>query len=52
MTTLRKSELAIGRRALIVGASVAALVAFAAPSFAADAVSGDLVLLNWASGSE
>jgi ABC-type glycerol-3-phosphate transport system substrate-binding protein len=52
MRTLRKSELGIGRRALIVGASVAALVAFAAPSFAADAISGDLVLLNWASGSE
>jgi alpha-glucoside transport system substrate-binding protein len=38
------------RRALMVGASLAAMM-FAVPSFAAD-VSGDLVLLDWASGSE
>jgi alpha-glucoside transport system substrate-binding protein len=39
------------RRALMVGASVAAMMAFTAPSMAAD-VSGDLVLLDWASGNE
>ena len=42
----------IGRRAVIVGASVAAMLAFTVPSCAADAVSGDMVLLNWATGSE
>ena len=42
----------IGRRAVIVGASVAAMLAFTVPSWAADAVSGDMVLLNWATGSE
>lgn len=52
MTELRKSTFASYRRALVVGAGVAAMLAFAVPSWAADAVSGDLVLLNWASGSE
>ncbi len=52
MKEQRKSTYAFGRRALIAGASVAAMFAFAAPSWAAGAVSGDLVLLDWASGSE
>lgn len=39
------------RRALLVSASALVLVASAAHGYAAD-VSGDLVLLNWASGSE
>jgi ABC-type glycerol-3-phosphate transport system substrate-binding protein len=38
-------------RMLMAGVSAAVLLGFAAPSFAAD-VSGDLVLLDWASGSE
>ncbi len=41
----------IGRRVLLAGASVAMLAATVPHSFAAD-VSGDLVLLDWASGSE
>ena len=41
----------LGRRALLVSASAAVLFAAALPSYAAD-VSGDLVLLNWAAGSE
>ncbi len=41
----------IGRRVLLAGASVAMLAAMVPHSFAAD-VSGDLVLLDWASGSE
>ncbi len=48
----RKATSRIGRRALIAGTAVAAVLAFGAPGWAADAVSGDLVLLNWASGSE
>ena len=52
MKELNKTKPGIGRRALIAGVSVAAMFAFAAPSWAADAVSGDLVLLNWAAGSE
>ena len=47
-----KSRHGIGRRAVIAGAGLAAALAFAVPSWAADAVSGDLVLLNWATGSE
>jgi len=42
---------AVTRRALMVGASAIAMMLMGAPSFAAD-VSGDLVLLDWASGSE
>ena len=41
----------IARRALLIGVSAAAMLAGAPQSFAAD-VSGDLVLLDWASGSE
>ena len=52
MGNSRKSVSRVGRAALLATVSVAATLAFAAPSFAADAVSGDLVLLNWASGSE
>ena len=52
MRKLGNSRAGIGRRALIAGASVAALLAVAGPSRAADDISGDLVLLNWASGSE
>jgi ABC-type glycerol-3-phosphate transport system substrate-binding protein len=52
MNELRKSRLGIGRRAVIAGAGVAAMLAFAVPSWAADEVSGDMVLLNWATGSE
>ena len=50
MTTFSRT-MSIARRALLVGASAAAMLAMTAPSFAAD-VSGTLVLLNWASGSE
>jgi len=39
------------RRALLLGASLATVMAMAPQSFAAD-VSGDLVLLDWAAGSE
>jgi ABC-type glycerol-3-phosphate transport system substrate-binding protein len=52
MRKLTGSKQGIGRRTLIAGASVAAMLAFAVPSWAADAVSGDMVLLNWATGSE
>ncbi len=52
MRKLAKSKTGIGRRALIAGASLAAALAFSVPSWAADDVSGDLVLLNWATGSE
>src|ERR1700759_5083654 len=43
--------LGISRRAVLLGASLATVAAMAAPAVAAD-VSGDLVLLDWASGSE
>ena len=49
MTTHTATRLT--RRALMVGASLATMMMFTAPSFAAD-VSGDLVLLDWASGNE
>ncbi len=52
MKKLNKTTPGIGRRALIAGASMAAMLAFAAPGWAAGEVSGDLVLLNWATGSE
>lgn len=52
MKDSKKTTTGIGRRALIAGASVAAVLALAAPSWAADKVTGDLVLLNWATGSE
>src|SRR3569833_2329061 len=42
---------AVTRRALMVGASALAMMLMGGQSFAAD-VSGDLVLLDWASGSE
>lgn len=42
---------AVTRRALMVGASALAMLLMGGQSFAAD-VSGDLVLLDWASGSE
>ena len=43
--------IALARRSLLIGASAAAILACVPQSFAAD-VSGDLVLLNWASGYE
>ncbi len=52
MKESKKSRHGIGRRALIAGVSMAAMLSFAAPTWAADAASGDLVLLNWATGSE
>ena len=52
MTELGRKGPGIGRRALIAGASVVAMLAFAAPSWAADDISGDLLLLNWSTGSE
>jgi len=42
---------AIGRRTLLAGASAALMFALAPQAFAAD-VSGELVLLNWATGNE
>ena len=52
MKEIRKSGPAIGRRMLIAGVSAAATLALVAPNWAAEDISGDLVLLNWASGSE
>ena len=51
MTTKLKPLAAMTRRALMVGASALAVLAMGGPSFAAG-VSGELVLLDWASGNE
>jgi len=51
MNLAQKSIIRFGVRAALASVSAAVLMAAAAPSFAAD-VSGDLVLLNWAAGSE
>lgn len=51
MTNYRLTMPKIARRALLVGVSLAVL-AGSAPAAFADGVSGDLVLLDWASGSE
>ena len=42
---------ALSRRAVLAGASVAAILAFSSPTFAAD-VTGELVLLNWLTGND
>jgi multiple sugar transport system substrate-binding protein len=42
----------ISRRTLLAGAGTAALVAMAGGAHAQDAVSGELVVLNWLGGSE
>ena len=47
-----KTASGIGRRALMLGASLAAVLALSAPTWAADDVSGKLILLDWAAGSE
>lgn len=51
MTNYRLTMPKIARRALLVGVSLAVL-ADSAPAAFADGVTGDLVLLDWASGSE